>query len=440
MRRTLTAAALLMISLAGLISPQESEAQSDASCRASAARILSAGGDPPVVVSEAVRANAPGAPCATQSATTLQETTIGALKAQAAVAFTSLEGNRVGAFAANATPELTLGTSVIRADTLVSSASNECVNGAPVLTGTSQVVGLTIDGQPINIPEGQQTIPLGGGSITFNEQVQADGVLAQRALVVRIPNVTEVVLAESIVGGDPCPRVTTPPATPTPAPTPQPPGNVCPNGSEFDPASGKCIIRDGNGPGNPGVNPIPVGPPFDGPSGGTVIGLPEARDRFKSPCLRGRGAKFVIIGNKRSNRVTGTDRRDRFLLFGGNDRAEGGRNHDCIDGGKGKDALSGALGKDRMYGKAGKDLLVGEAGNDVLNGGPGDDNPRAGYGRDRISGGKGVDAINVATNGPAAVFIRCGSGKDRVRINNNERDRVVGCERVFVIPDRPPPS
>ncbi|MEJ7893012.1 MAG: calcium-binding protein [Solirubrobacteraceae bacterium] len=404
------------------------------SCRASATRVTALGA-PPLVVSEPVRANPDATPCTTQSASALARTTIGPVVAEAVSAATSRTETAAAAFAAVDTSEITLGTTVIRADAFLSTAKSECVNGKVVLEGMSRVVGLTINGQPIDVPGGPQTIPLGGGgSISFNETARTDELLAQRALVVRIPNVSEIVLAESIAGGDPCPRkqMTPPPATPG-----QP--DVCPPGSVFDPDRVKCIIRDGNGPA-PGGTTIVVGPPFKGPGGGTVIGLPEARDRFKSPCLRGKGAQFVVIGTKGKDRVTGTDRRDRFLLFAGRDRAEGGRNGDCIDGGSGKDALSGALGNDRMYGKSGKDLLVGEAGNDLMVGGRGGDNIRSGYGRDQVFGGRDVDTLNAAVNGPASKFIRCGSGSDRARVNRNERNRTVNCERVFVILDRHRPS
>ena len=430
--RALRIAGLFAVAvLAGLVNASFSHAAAeDVACRASAVRVTALGADP-AVVSEPVRANPIGKPCTTQSSHALQKTTIGPVTAEALTAFTAYSETSAGAMAANAVPEIVLGSLTIRADALVSSAVTECVDGQIVSNSNSRVVGLTINGQAINVPGGPQTIPLGpDAGLSLNETERTDDILAQRALVLRLPGAAEVTLAESIVGGDPCAGDgggTDPPPTPG--------VDVCPDGAVYDPETNKCIIPDDNGPA-PGGGPVVVGPPFEGPSGGEVVGLPEARNRFKSPCLKGPGAPFVIIGTKRSDRITGTDRRDRLLLFAGNDRAEGGRNHDCLDAGRGKDALSGALGKDRMYGKRGKDLLVGESGNDLLSGGRGNDNPRPGYGRDRVMGGKGVDAINVATNGPAARFIRCGSGKDRVRINRNERTRIRNCERVFVILDR----
>ena len=49
-----------------------------------------------------------------------------------------------------------------------------------------------------------------------------------------------------------------------------------------------------------------------------------------------------------------------------------------------------------------------------------------------IRAGAGNDIVNAATAGPASV-ISAGSGRDTVRINNNERRRVHSAERVYRI-------
>ena len=50
-------------------------------------------------------------------------------------------------------------------------------------------------------------------------------------------------------------------------------------------------------------------------------------------------------------------------------------------------------------------------------------------------GGSGRDAINVATAGPRA-RVSCGTGRDRVRLNNREKRRMRGCEVRYVLRDR----
>ena len=66
-----------------------------------------------------------------------------------------------------------------------------------------------------------------------------------------------------------------------------------------------------------------------------------------------------------------------------------------------------------------------------MSAGAGNDTINAAFGKDRTFGGSGRDFINVATAGPAAT-VSCGTGSDVARINNNERRRVKGCERVAV--------
>ena len=75
--------------------------------------------------------------------------------------------------------------------------------------------------------------------------------------------------------------------------------------------------------------------------------------------------------------------------------------------------------------------MQGGFGNDRLVAGAGNDGIHTGNGRDRVVAGAGDDIINAATAGPAA-FVDCGPGRDRVRINNNERRRVRNCELVDV--------
>ena len=146
---------------------------------------------------------------------------------------------------------------------------------------------------------------------------------------------------------------------------------ICPTGSTYDVANNVCIIREPGAPG--GV--IVVGATFQGPSGGTVISLIEARRLASegtlpnSQCLRGSGPQFVVLGTNRADRITGTNRRDRILGLGGNDQIDGGRKDDCLDGNRGRDRVAGGLANDRLYGNGGRDKLTGGLGNDRLYGG-----------------------------------------------------------------------
>jgi Ca2+-binding RTX toxin-like protein len=211
--------------------------------------------------------------------------------------------------------------------------------------------------------------------------------------------------------------------------------NPCIKGSEYDAARNLCVItreRDGN-LANGRETVTTVGRPYAGPSGGRVALPSEApKSARQSTCLKRKGVKFLVLGTKRSDRITGSNRPDVIFGLGGKDKISGGRGNDCIVGGKGNDRLAGAQGKDTLIGGAGRDKLDGGSEADTLSGGAGRDFINSANGRDKVSGGKGNDAINVSTAGPAAK-VKCGKGKDTVRYNHNERRRVKGCERRYSI-------
>lgn len=395
----------------------------DGACRASAARVTPPS---PLPVVEPVRANAPSTPCSSQSAAVAEPTTIGPVTADAVGAFTDRNGAAL-ASAAHAT--VVLGPLTVAVTAVEATASAPC---GTVPTGTSRVASLTINGNAIVLPPGDApvNIPLGPlGSVSLNKETVENGTLTRRAVDIVTP-AGSVVLAEAIAKAATCPAGGAGGGVPP----------VCPNGATYEPSQNVCVIREGgDGSGGSGsggtAGEVRTGRPFEGPSGGTVITLAEARSKYKSRCLKGDGPDFAIIGTKGADNITGTNERDRILLLAGNDKSEGGRGDDCIDGGRGGDTMSGALGKDTLVGRSGRDHLVGGSADDRLLAGSGNDTISSGFGKDVISGGKGNDRINAATAGPASKRIRCGKGRDKIRVNRNERRkaRKGGCETVYVI-------
>jgi Ca2+-binding RTX toxin-like protein len=323
-----------------------------------------------------------------------------------------------------------------------------CASGAPALAGVSEVAGLTLNGNELPLAQAEAQLntllaPLGQVvDLKLDEQVRSGSRLTQRALHLRVLSgagsaLIDVVVGEARAGADGAvcsasggggddDRAAGGGATQATA--------VCPTGSTLDASSGRCVIRETTATGAAGAT-IAVGRPFEGPVGGTVMSLAEARKRYRSTCLRGRGASFVVVGTARSDRVTGTNQDDRMLLLGGGDRGDGGRGADCVDGGTGRDVLSGSQDKDRVYGGAGNDSLNGGPAKDRLSGGKGNDTINAAYGADATFGGGGRDSINIATAGPRA-SASCGAGRDTVRLNGSERRRLRACERRLVLPDR----
>ena len=401
-------------------------------CRASADRVTTT---TPAATAEPVRANPGGLPCSTQSSSALTPTNVGPVVADAVAAFTRLDASGAGALASNAGVTVTLPGLVIRVEALQASAAVVCDNGftlPPV--GSSRVAGLTVNGTPVVVPPADTSVavPLGPlGSLVLNEEVRDATSITRRALHLTTP-LADVVLAEAVAGsvGNPCDAlgVRTGPTngsggTGTGSATVRP----CPSGATYDAANNLCVIE------RPGKDTIVVGPPYSGPSGGTVVPVDEAIKTRSSRCLKGAGPKFAIIGTAGRDQVTGTNRRDRILVLGGRDNVEGGRGDDCIDGGSGVDTLSGALGKDRIIGGTGGDHLIGGSAADRLEGNSGNDTIHSGFGRDTVMGGTGADKINAATAGPRSKRLDCGKGRDKIRINRNERRTVRGCERVYRI-------
>jgi Ca2+-binding RTX toxin-like protein len=319
----------------------------------------------------------------------------------------------------------------------------QCKNGVPTMSGDSTIVNVTISigGQEIPIEpisgEPNQVIDLSPlAKITFNERIEegtatsADQSLTYRALHVEVfpspPSrpAINLVIGESRVDrhGDVCTVGSGTGGGNTSGGNPKP----CPPGATYEILQNLCVIHDQG-------QTIVIGRPYQGPSGGSVLALRIAKEKYpNSPCVKGQGPKYVIVGTNKNDHITGTNKTDRILLFGGSDNSEGGRGNDCFDGGSGNDTLSGALGRDKIYGFSGNDHLIGGSNADYLSSGVGNDTINTGYGKDTVIAGAGRDYINAGTAGPPSKRIDCGAGPDKLRINRNEKKRYTGCEIVHV--------
>src|SRR3954463_7978317 len=441
----------------GLLSGAASAQAANWQCRASAAASATAGnpGFEPVV------ANSAFSPCVT-SATGPSDAgppsgQPGALRTGTGSASTSITPaggppavQTIAAVGQIENAGIALGPITLGVRHAIARVSGGCAGGAPTLTGSGEVTGLSVNGTEVPLAQAIAQLsaalaPLGQVvDLRVNEEVRDTTTLSRRALHLRVLTaagtpVEDVILGEARGGfaGAVC-QDTGDSGTGTgtgTGPGTTPPGlEPCPRGSALDASSGFCVIRV-PGTGVQGERVIRVGRPFEGPSGGTVVSLDEARKRFRSPCWSGAGPQFAVVGTNKADRITGTNRADRILLLAGTDRGDGGRGADCVDGGTGRDVLSGAQDRDRVYGMAGNDSINGGPSTDVLSGGTGNDTINAAFGADRVTGGAGRDAINVATAGPRA-HVRCGSGRDTVRLNASERRVARGCERMLVLPDK----
>ena len=333
------------------------------------------------------------------------------------------------------------GGATIGARAATARVSGGCASGTPALAGVGEVNGLSLNGNELPADQlltqlNAALAPLGQvAELTLNEQQRSGATLTHRALHLRVLSAAGSPLFDVVAGearGGAAGAVCQDNGSGGGDGDDDSGLQVCPTGSVLDATRGLCVIRTAGG----GVERlIVVGRPFEGPAGASVMALANARKRYKSPCLRGKGAKYVVLGTNRADRVTGTNRGDRILLLGGADRGDGGRGADCVDGGAGRDVISGAQDRDRVFGGRGNDSLNGGPSRDRLSGGAGNDTVNAAFGADVVLGGAGRDAINVATAGPRA-RVSCGSGRDTVRLNASERSRARGCERRFVLPDK----
>ena len=331
-------------------------------------------------------------------------------------------------------------------------AGAACTAGGPAFTGSSVVPYASFGGRELDrsdLEQVLQRLPTGEVlTIRLNEQTRTGNALVQRAVHAELKNqlgqvVKEVVVAEARVSGgrEVCDRAAQEAAANGAGGSGG--GGVggdgnrspCIRGAEYDEDRNLCVIRrerDGN-LSNGRETVTVIGRPYQTATGGRVA-LPEEAPRAArtSTCLKRKGVKFLVLGTRKADDITGSNRSDVIFTFGGNDRVSGGRGNDCIVGGRGADRLAGAQGRDTIVGGRGGDNLNGGSQTDRLIGGAGKDSINAAYGRDRVNGGSGSDAINVATAGPAA-RVRCGKGRDVVRFNTNERRRVRGCERRYAI-------
>ena len=174
--------------------------------------------------------------------------------------------------------EINLGPGlVITANAVTAHAQASCVAGAPQLSGTSDIISLTINGTVINVPNTDDEVEVLALAplieITLNEKVHtgagtADEQLTQRAIHIRLlaldpaDPVANVVIGEAKV--DRHGAVCAPPATP-----------VCPGTSVLQPGTDPpvCLDTVTNTVTNTVVAPCPATAPADA-SGACILPVP----------------------------------------------------------------------------------------------------------------------------------------------------------------------
>jgi Ca2+-binding RTX toxin-like protein len=110
----------------------------------------------------------------------------------------------------------------------------------------------------------------------------------------------------------------------------------------------------------------------------------------------------AIYGTTGSDDITGSNKSELIVAYGGHDRVYGKGGDDCIiagDGndriyaGKGNDIVITGTGNDMLYTEEGDDLVIAESGNKQIFTGSGDDRVFSTDGNDKIETGSGNDLV-----------------------------------------------
>jgi hypothetical protein len=135
-----------------------------------------------------------------QEASLLTANVPGLLDAAVLHATTVGQGNASRSEASVAQLSLTVGGQSISADFLMSRAEASCSSGSAAASGSSEIVGLVVNGQAIDVsgaPNQTVSLPFGAGTIIINEQSGGPGDITVNALHVIVTGVADVVIASA---------------------------------------------------------------------------------------------------------------------------------------------------------------------------------------------------------------------------------------------------
>jgi hypothetical protein len=110
------------------------------------------------------------------------------------------QGDRSRSEASLANLSLSVGGNTVTADFLMSQAMAVCSTGGASTSGSSEVIGLAVNGQRIVVsgsPNQTVTLPANAGSIIINEQSTSPGSITVNALHVKAAGVADVVVASA---------------------------------------------------------------------------------------------------------------------------------------------------------------------------------------------------------------------------------------------------
>lgn len=158
--------------------------------------------------------------------------------------------------------------------------------------------------------------------------------------------------------------------------------------------------------------------------GDDVVEAGGGNDRI----LAGSGDDIVLAGSGNDDVMAGSGN-DLIFGEGGADSVQAGRGRDAVLLGNGDDTAQGGAGNDMLLGQGGDDVLVGGRGNDLLVGGGGSNRMAGGAGSDGlVAGGTGIDYLDggkgrdVLVSGGDFTFMQGGEGADVFVFKDSDSD------------------
>jgi hypothetical protein len=331
-------------------------------------------------------------------------------------------------------------------------AAYQCTDGQLSSYAQSTLDVIYVQGVAMKLPApgAPANYNLGLVDIKVNQQYTTANSITERVLEVTVPSSASP-LADVIVGEATVTKNSANPCIGTSGVSPSGGGasstsQACPAGATLDVTADACVIIFAG-------KTIYVSPPFKGPTGGTVLPLSVARQKYGGPCTFGPGPGFVLIATKPFGRVQGTPRSDRIIALGIGERVAGLGGNDCLEGrgghgqklydGNGKDRVYGGPGANRIGVGNGNDYVNGRTGsgdfisagngNDVVYGGHGNTRIAVGIGFDHVFGGPGVNSVwSIGDRSQ----VNCGTGGHNrawVRANAVPFASSHGCQTIHVL-------
>jgi hypothetical protein len=191
-----TFVATCLLAAVALVAPAAAQAADTTFSGQATAVRASVLGQPPIVLSDTGALPSSGG---AQEASLLSASEPGLLTADVLHATTVGQGNASRSEASVADLNLTVAGNSVTADFLRSQATARCGPGGASVSGDSEIVQLTINGQSVAVTgQPNQTVSLpGGGSVVINEQSATADSITVSALHVAVPGVVDVVIASS---------------------------------------------------------------------------------------------------------------------------------------------------------------------------------------------------------------------------------------------------